>query len=166
MKTLLLAFALLVIAVPVASASEPGKSGKNAAAPPCPDSITQVPLTCVSPPGRTVKVAMKPPPGKVVETTVCWAADQPLPTTGAWGGGQGFVWRHFTTKGLGTQGLGGIYGCNLYDQYGREIGSRPLVGQISKIKNGGKVPLLYQWGLGDCAIKVKGQFITAGYVCD
>ena len=149
----------------------PGRYGRaelfidDAATPPCPTSITQVPLTCVSAAGQTVKVAMTPPSGKVVQTTVCWAADQPLPTTGVWGGGEGFVWRYFT-NGYGTQGLSGLYGCNLYDQYGDEIGSRPVVGQISKVKNGGKVPLLYQWGLGDCAIKIDGQYVTAGYVCN
>lgn len=151
---------------------QPGGYGRamlfidDAAQPPCPASITQVPLTCISAPGQTVKVGMTPPSGKVVQTTVCWAYDQPLPTNGVWGGGQGFVWRYFT-NGLGTQGLSGIYGCNIFDGYSREIGDRPVVGQISKVKNGGKVPLLYQWGLGDCAVKIEGVgYITAGYVCD
>lgn len=151
---------------------QPGGYGRamlfidDAAQPPCPASITQVPLTCISAPGQTVKVGLAPPSGKVVQTTVCWAADQPLPTDGVWGGGQGFIWRYFT-DGSGTQGLSDIYGCNLFDAYSREIGDRPVVGQVSKVKNGGKVPLLYEWGLGDCAVKIAGVgYITAGYVCD
>ena len=130
----------------------------DAATIPCPNSLTTVPLNCVSPPGQTVKVAVVPPAGQAVQASICWAAEQPLPTNGVWGGGQGFVYEgiaHF-----GTNGNMDLFGCNLYDQYGRELGDRPDFGPLLWLKNKGKVPLEYDWSLGPC-----GSAYQAGWIC-
>jgi hypothetical protein len=130
----------------------------DAATTPCPNSLTTVPLNCVSPPGQTVKVAVTPPAGKAVQATICWAANQPLPTTGVWGGGQGFVYEGIAN--FGTNGNSGLYGCNLYDAYSSEIGDRPAFGPLLWLKNKGKVALEYDWSLGQC-----GDTYTAGWTC-
>lgn len=130
----------------------------DAATMPCPNSLTTVPLNCVSPPGQTVKVAVTAPAGQAVQATVCWAAVQPLPTTGVWGGGQGVVYEGIAN--FGTNGNTGVYGCNLYDQYGDEIGDRPAFGPLLWLKNKGKVALEYDWSLGQC-----GDQYTAGWIC-
>lgn len=135
----------------------------DAAIAPCPNSLTTVPLNCVSPPGQTVKVVVTAPPNQAVQATICWAAEQPLPTNGVWGGGQGYVYEgiaHF-----GTNGNSGVYGCNLYDKYGDEIGDRLSFGPLLWLKNKGRVPLEYDWSFGDCAVGANGVWYTAGWIC-
>lgn len=130
----------------------------DAATAPCPNSLTTVPLNCVSPPGQTVKVAVTAPQGQAVQASICWAAEQPLPTNGVWGGGQGFVYEgiaHF-----GTNGDTGLFGCNLYDTYGDELGERPVFGPLLWLKNKGRVALEYDWSFGPCGSKYQ-----AGWVC-
>lgn len=135
----------------------------DAATMPCPNSLTTVPLNCVSPPGQTVKVAVAAPAGKAVQASICWAAEQPLPTTGVWGGGQGYVYEGIAN--FGTNGNSDVYGCNLYDKYSDEIGDRLSFGPLLWLKNKGKVPLEYDWSFGDCAVGANGVWYTAGWIC-
>lgn len=130
----------------------------DAATMPCPNSLTTVPLNCVSPPGQTVKVAVTAPAGQAVQATICWAADQPLPTNGVWGGGQGFVYEGIAN--FGTNGDTGLFGCNLYDTYGDELGERPKFGPLLWLKNKGRVPLEYDWSFAPC-----GSQYVAGWSC-
>lgn len=135
----------------------------DAATAPCPNSLTTVPLNCISPPGQTVKVAVTAPQGKAVQASICWASEQPLPTNGVWGGGQGYVYEGIAN--FGTNGNSGLFGCNLYDTYGDELGGRPDFGPLLWLKNKGKVALEYDWSFGDCAVGANGVWYTAGWIC-
>lgn len=130
----------------------------DAATAPCPNTLTTMPLNCISPPGQTVKVAVTAPQGQAVQASICAAVDQPLPTTGVWGGGQGYVYEGIAF--FGTNGNSGLYGCNLYDTYGTELGGRLLMGPLLWLKNKGRVALEYDWSFGPC-----GSEYTAGWIC-